>query len=88
MIPVVEQNCNLRNVNGFSPKVVQITAEQFNQSLVIRNVGRSAMGEEGKPEGINGKMSLDTVSALVVTKAFGGDTRVASVFDRLRVNNE
>ena len=46
------------------------------------------MGEEGKPEGINGKMSLDTVSALVVTKAFGGDTRVASVFDRLRVNNE
>ncbi len=88
MISVVKQDRNLRNVNGFRPKVIQIAAQQFNQSLVIGNVGLDAMGEEGKPQRINGKMAFDAISAFVVTKPFGGNTGVTSIFDRLRVNDE
>lgn len=83
MIPVVEQNRDFGDVNGFCPEVIQIATEQFNQSLVIRNIRFSAMGEEGKPQSINGKMAFDAVSAFVVTKPFGGNTCVTSVFDRL-----
>lgn len=83
MVSVVEQNRNLRNVNRFSPKVIQIAAQQLNQSLVVGNVGFSAMGEEWESQSINGKMAFDTVGALVVTKAFGGKTGIACVFNCL-----
>lgn len=46
------------------------------------------MGKEWKPQRIDGKMAFDAVGALVVTKAFGGNARVASVFDRLGINDE
>lgn len=79
MVSVVEQDCNLRDVNGFRPKVIQIAAEQFDQSLVIGNIGFSAMSEEWKPQSLNGKMAFDAIGAFVVTKPFGGNTRVARV---------
>ena len=88
MISVVKQNCDFGDVNGFRPKVIQIATQQFNQSLVIGNVGFRAMGEEGKPQSINGKMAFDAIGAFVVTKPFGGNTGVTSIFDRLRVNDE
>lgn len=46
------------------------------------------MSEEWKPQSINGKMAFDAIGAFVVTKPFGGNTRVARVFDGLRVNDE
>lgn len=46
------------------------------------------MGEEWKSQRINGKMAFDAVGALVVTKAFGSNTRITCVFDRLRINDE
>jgi hypothetical protein len=41
------------------------------------------MGEEGKPQSINGKMAFDAIGAFVMTKSLGGNTGVTSVFDRL-----
>ena len=46
------------------------------------------MGEEWKPQSINGKVTFDAIGAFVVTKPFGGNTGVTSIFDRLRVNDE
>ena len=39
VIPVVEQNGNLRDVHGFGAKVIEVVAQQFNQTLVIADIG-------------------------------------------------
>jgi hypothetical protein len=34
---VVEQNGNLRDIDRFSAKVIEVVTQQFNQALVIRH---------------------------------------------------
>jgi len=63
-------------------------AEHFNQSLVIRDIGTGAVGEEGKAQGIDCQMSLDAVGRFVSTKSFGGNAGIAGVLDRLGVNQD
>jgi len=83
VIPVVEQNCNLGDVNRFSPEVIKIATEKFDQSLVVRDIGFRAMSEAGKTQSMHGKVSFDAIGAFVMTKAFRGNACITSVFDRL-----
>ncbi|CAA9578319.1 hypothetical protein AVDCRST_MAG81-2545 [uncultured Synechococcales cyanobacterium] len=80
---MVEQNCNLGNVHRLSPKVIKIATEQFDQTLVVRDIGFRAMSEEGKTQSINGKMSFDAIGAFVMTEAFRLNACITSVFNSL-----
>ncbi|HEY9656061.1 MAG TPA: hypothetical protein V6C50_11275 [Crinalium sp.] len=51
-------------------------------------MGRRTVRKEGKPKGINGKMSFNAVSGFVKTLAFRVHTGIAGVFHRLGVNDD
>lgn len=46
------------------------------------------MGKERQSQSINSKMPLDAIGTLVVTKPFRFNAGIASVFYRLRINDE
>lgn len=46
VISMVEQDGNLRDVHRFGTKVIEVMAQQFNQALVIADIGFRAMGEK------------------------------------------
>ena len=88
VIAVVEQNGNLRDIDRFSAKVIEVVTQQFNQALVIRHTRFGAVGKKRQTKSINGEMSFDTIGAFVVAKPLGLDTGVARILDRLRVNQQ
>ncbi len=88
VISVVKQNGNLWEIDRLSTKVVFVAAQHFNQPLVIRDIRFRAMGKKRQSQSIDGKMSLNTVGALVMTKPFGFNTGITGVFHRLRVDDE
>ena len=44
VISMVEQDGNLRDVHRFGTKVIEVMAQQFNQALVIADIGWECSG--------------------------------------------
>ncbi len=88
VIPVVEQNRDFGAVDRLAAKVVEVVAQQFNQTLIVGYTCFGAVREEGQAEGIDGKMSLDAITTLVMAEPFGLNPGIAGVFHRLRVDDE
>ena len=84
---MVEQNGDLRNVDRFGAKVVQVVAEQLNQALVVGHICTSAVCEKRQSQRIDCKMPFDAIGAFVVTKPFRLDTGIARILHGLRVND-
>lgn len=85
---MVEQNRNFGNVDRLAAKVVEVVAQQFNQTLIVGHTCFGAVREEWQAERIDGQMSLDAISALVMAEPFGLNPSIAGVFHRLRVDDE
>ncbi len=83
MIPVVEQDGNLWDIDGFGSKVVQVVAQQFNQALVVGHTGFSAVSKKRQSQRIDSKMSFDAIGTFVMTEPFKFDTGIAGIFYRL-----
>jgi hypothetical protein len=88
VIPVVEQNRDFWDVDRLAAKVVEVVAQQFNQTLIVRYTCFGAVCEEWQSESIDGKMSLDAISTLVMAEPFRINPGIAGVFHRLRVDNQ
>jgi len=88
VIAVVEQNGDLRNIDGFGAKVIKVITQQFNQALVIRHTGFGAVSKKRQAQGIDGKMAFDAIGAFVVTEPFGLDTGIARIFHSLRIDDQ
>lgn len=78
----------LARLTGKALEIVDVEPQHFKQSLIIRNIRSCAMGKEGKPKCINSQMSINSVRCFVETKSFRVLTRIASIFHRLRVNDD
>ena len=88
MIPIVQENSGLRNVNRLDTKVVQVMTQHFKQALVIRHIGFSAVAKKGEAQSINCQMSFNAIGAFVMAEPLGLNTGIASVFHRLRVDDQ
>jgi len=86
MIPVVYQNGNFGNIDRLCFEVVDIEREHFNQALVIGDIGLGAVSKKGKSQRIHCKMTFDAIGGFVTTKAFGCNTGITSIFNRMGVN--
>lgn len=87
MIPIVKQDGYLCDVNGFSSEVVEILAQQFNQTLIVGHTSLGAVGKKWQPQCIDGEMSFDAIGVLVMTEPFRLGTGIARIFHRLRVDD-
>jgi len=85
---MVEQNRDFWDVDRLAAKVVEVVAQQFNQTLIVGHTCFGAVCEEWQAERIDGQMSLDGISALVMAEPFGLNPSIAGVFHRLRVDDE
>ena len=47
LVTMIYQDGNFGSFQGFGFEVIDVLGEHFNQPLVIRNVGRSAVSFEG-----------------------------------------
>jgi hypothetical protein len=65
---MVEQNRNFGDVDRLAAKVVEVVAQQFNQTLIVGHTCFGAVCEEWQAERIDGQMSLDGISALVMAE--------------------
>lgn len=70
VIAVVEQDGNLRDVDGFRLEIIDVERQHLNQSSIIGDIGFGAMDEKGKPQCVNGKMPLNAIGRFVETEAF------------------
>ena len=86
VIPPVKQNGNFGDIDGFSSKVVQVVAQQFNQALIIGYTRFSAVGKKRQTQSVHCQMSFDAIGAFVMTKPLGLHTGIARILHRLRID--
>ena len=70
VIAMVEQNRDLRNVDRFRLEIVDVQDQHLQQSRIIGDISRGAVGKEGKSQSIHGKMPLNPIRCFVKTKTF------------------
>ncbi len=85
---MIEQNRNFGDVDRLAAKVVEVFAQQFNQTLIVGHTRFGAVREEWQTQCIDGEMSLDAISTLVMAEPFGLNPGIAGVFHRLRVDDK
>jgi len=88
VITVIQQDGELGNIDRLCFEIVAVELQHFKQSLLSADVRPSAIAKEGKPKRLDSKMPLNPIRRCVEPKSFRVHTRIASIFERLRVNDD
>ncbi len=83
VIAMIKQNGDFGDVDRLGSKVIQVVTQQFNQALVVGQIGFGAVSKKRQTQSIDSKMAFDAISTFVMTKPFGLNTGIARIFYRL-----
>jgi hypothetical protein len=64
----------------FSAFILSASSENLNESRIITDIGFDAMGEEGKFQTIDRKVTFDAIGGFVRAKSFALHGGIAGVF--------
>jgi len=81
---MVKQNGNFGDVHGFGTKVIEVAAQQFNQALVIANIGFRTVSKKRQAQRIDRKVAFDAICAFVMTEPFRLDAGITGILHRNR----
>jgi len=84
VIAMVNQNGNFGDVHGFGTKVIEVAAQQFNQALVIANIGFRTVSKKRQAQRIDRKVAFDAICAFVMTEPFRLDAGITGILHRNR----